>query len=256
MRATVLSLLSLVLLTPAAISQSAPEKALVDLTNQTRAENHLPPLTWDPALARAARQHLAVVLQHPGTLEHQYPGEPDLAARGGQAGAHFSSISENLAGNAQTPAQIHESWMNSPHHRENILDPRLTAIGIAVAQTPNGLLAAVQDFGQSAAAISNDAIEQQVQKLLAQQGIKPNNSAQAKHDARESCASGEITLSDPRPILTMQWECTDLSQLPAELAQHLPPSDPQHPRTAAVGSCPAKQTGQGFTTYRIGVLIY
>jgi hypothetical protein len=54
----------------------------------------------------------------------------------------------------------------------------------------------------------------------------------------------------------MQFECTDLSQLPPEIIQHLPPSDPQHPHSAAVGSCPARQASQGFTTYRLGLLIY
>ena len=251
-----LPLLALLLaLSLIAQAQSPAEKALVDLTNQARAQYGLQPVAWDPALARAARQHLAVVLQHPGTLEHEYPGEPNLVARGGQAGAHFSTIAENLAAGAQSPLQIHQGWMNSPHHRENILDPKLTSVGIAVSQTPTGLTA-VEDFGRANVALSGNGIEQQVQKLLAQQGFKPNNSPQAKQDARESCVTGEITLSDPRPILTMQFECTDLSQLPPEIVQHLPPSDPQHPHSVAVGSCPAKQASQGFTTYRLGLLIY
>jgi hypothetical protein len=241
-----------------AFSQSPDEKALLDAANQSRAENHLPPLTWDPALAKAARQHLVIALQHPGPLEHQYPGEPDLAARGGQAGAHFSTISENLAGDAQSAAQIHQSWMNSQHHRDNLLDPKLTSVGIAVVQAPNGTLSAVQDFGRSSAVLSNDAIEQQVEKLLIQRGIQPNTAQQAKQEARENCATGATPqpsdASAPRPTLTMQWECTDLSQLPPELLQRLPPASAN--KTAAVGACPAKQTAQGFTTYRLGVIIY
>ena len=147
--------------------------------------------------------------------------------------------------------------MNSPAHRHNLLDPKLNAVGIAVAPSPTGLIA-VQDFGITAAVMSNSAIEQQVQKLLAARGIQPNTSAQAKQDARANCeteATPQATANQPAPTLTMQWECTDLSTLPPELLQRLP-ANPQPPKTAAVGACTPKQTAQGFTTYRLAVLIY
>src|SRR6266853_956329 len=83
---------------------SPDEQALLQLANQTRAQHHLPPLRWDGALAIAARNHLRWVIRNPGELRHQYPGEPDLATRGANAGARFSTISENFAANGQTPA--------------------------------------------------------------------------------------------------------------------------------------------------------
>src|SRR5882757_5005783 len=101
MCAILLSFLSLTLLVPVVHGQSATEQALVDLANKSRAEHSLKPLSWDPALAKAARAHLVLVVQHPGIPEHQYPGEPDLIARAGNAGAHFSTVAENIAGNAQ-----------------------------------------------------------------------------------------------------------------------------------------------------------
>ncbi len=254
----ILPLLAILLTLPVA-AQSPAEKTLFDLANQFRAENNLPPLAWDPALAKAAQAHLSVVLQHPGALEHIYPGEPDLVTRGHQAGAHFSSIAENLAGNAQSAAQIHQSWVDSPGHRANLLGSGITAVGIAVAVAPNGTLTAVEDFAHGAAVMSNSAIEQQVQKLLAARGIQPNGSPQAKQDARANCDTGatpQSSAANPPPILTMQWECTDLSTLPPELLQRLPPANPQRPQTAAVGACAPKQPNPGFTTYRLGVLIY
>jgi hypothetical protein len=260
MRATLFTLLlSLAVLSSAALSQSPAEKTLFDLANQFRAENNLPPLAWDPALAKAAQAHLSVVLQHPGSLEHIYPGEPDLVTRGHQAGAHFSSIAENLAGGAQSAAQIHQSWVDSPGHRANLLGSGLTAIGIAVGVAPNGTLTAVEDFSHAAAVLSSAAIEQQVQKLFADRGIQPNTSAQAKQDARANCDTGatpQSSAANPPPILMMQWECTDLSVLPPELLQRLPPANPQKPQTAAVGACAPKQPQTGFTTYRLAVLIY
>src|SRR5437879_13481698 len=91
---------------PSAIAQSNAEQALLQLANQARAQHHLPPLTWDSALAIAARNHLRWVIRNPGELRHQYPGEPDLVTRGANAGARFSPISENIAGHGQTPADL------------------------------------------------------------------------------------------------------------------------------------------------------
>jgi hypothetical protein len=259
MRAALSTAVLLALVFTAAHAQSPAEKTLFDLANQFRAENNLPPLAWDPALAKAAQANLNVVLQHPGTLEHYYPGEPDLVTRANQAGAHFSSIAENLAGNAQSAAQIHQSWLNSPGHRANLLGSGLTAVGIAVGVAPNGTLTAVEDFGHAAAVLSTTAIEQQAQKLLTAHGFQTNTSPQAKQDARANCDTGAIpqaTANQPAPILTMQWECTDLSVLPPELLQRLPPTNPQKPQTVAVGACAPKQPQTGFTTYRLAVLIY
>src|SRR5271154_3130233 len=114
-----LLLLALAILTPFASPQIAPspaEQTLVQLANQARAAHNLPPLQWDSAIARAARAHDQRMVHEPGDLEHQYPGEPDLPTRGALAGAHFTTIAENLArGNDLT--QIHQTWMSTPTHR-------------------------------------------------------------------------------------------------------------------------------------------
>ena len=156
MRTALLTLLTFTLLASMSRSQTPNEQLLVVLANQSRAEHNLPPLTWDPALARAAHAHLAVMARQSGQVEHQYPGEPDLVARAAQAGVHFSSIAENVAGSAPTAAVIHELWMNSPHHRDNILASGLTTIGIAVAATPSGLYA-VEDFARGASSTAGNA---------------------------------------------------------------------------------------------------
>jgi hypothetical protein len=258
MRTTFLTLLTLTLLTTASHAQTAPEKTLLDLANQSRAEHHLPPLTWDPALARAARAHIAVIAQHGGEAEHQYPGEPDLTTRGANAGAHFSTIAENVAGSGQSPAAIHEAWMNSPHHRANLLNPQLTAIGIAVIGTP-GALYAVEDFGRASNPDAASA-EQQVQQLLISELIQPDPSDQHKQEALANCVSGAtptITPGQPPPRLIMQWESGDLTKLPPELLQRIPhPHNPAKPQVAAVASCAPQKLQPGFTTYRIAVLIY
>ena len=79
-----------------ALAQQSPEQQVVELANEDRAQQGLAPLRWDPALAQAAAEHAQLMAQQP-SLSHQYPGEPDLVARSGSAGAHFRSIAENVA---------------------------------------------------------------------------------------------------------------------------------------------------------------
>ena len=245
-------LLTFTILTAPAHAQTPNEQLLLVLANQSRAEHNLPPLTWDPALARAAHAHLVVMARQGGPAEHQYPGEPDLVTRADQAGAHFSSIAENVAGSTPSAAATHQAWMNSPPHRANLLAAQLTAVGIAVVATPTGLYA-VEDFGRIANSTAGSA-EKQVQQLLIARNIQPDSSAQRKQDAHANCNSGATPASPP--TLIMQWESGDLTQLPSQLIQRLPPSNPQQPHTAAVASCPPQSPTPGFTTYRIAVLIY
>ncbi len=245
-------LLAFTLLTPAAHAQTPNEQLLLVLANQSRAEHNLPPLTWDPALARAAHVHLAFMIRQGGPSEHQYPGEPDLLARGSQAGAHFSSIAENVAGSYPNVEAIHEGWMNSPGHRANLLAAQLTTVGIAVAATRTGLYA-VEDFGRPSSSTTSSA-EKQVLQLLSARGIQPDTSEQRKQDAHASCTSEAQPQTSP--TLIIQWEAGDFTQLPQQLTQRLPPSNPQQPHTAAVASCPPQKPNPGFTTYRIAVLIY
>ncbi len=65
--------------------------------------------------------------------------------RGQAAGARFSVISENVA-EAPSALMIQDAWMNSPKHRENLLDPRVDSIGIRVIARGDRLYA-VEDFG-------------------------------------------------------------------------------------------------------------
>jgi hypothetical protein len=86
---------------------------------------------------------------------------------------------------------IHSSWMHSPPHRANLLDPELTAIGIAVVGTAprggagaagagfgggaTGMLFAVEDFSQSVASLSLGEQERQVGAALAARGLQVAN---------------------------------------------------------------------------------
>lgn len=249
----VLSAFSLLLQTsPIHAQQGATvaEQYLFQATNQHRAEHNLPPLTWDHTLAQAAHNHARVIAQNPGPALHQYPGEPDMKTRADQAGAHFSTISENVAGNATTAIEFDQAWMNSPVHRANILDPNLTAIGIAVVQN-HGVLDAVEDFSRSVRVLGPSAVEQQAEQIIRDHGLAIATVPEAQQNARKICADPSSTAGSP--LLIMQWDGADLTQLPATILKNMPAAT-QH--TIAVGACPSTHPQPGFTTYHLAVLMF
>jgi uncharacterized protein YkwD len=226
---------------------SPDEQALLQFANQARAQRNLPPLRWDGALAIAAHNHLRWVVRNPGELLHQYSGEPDLVARGANAGARFATISENIAGHGQDPAALHQIWMTTPTHRANLLDPNLNAVGIAVVED-QGLFFAVEDFGRSVPALTPESVEHQVQKLLQARGFPP---APSNEDARKTCTMPQGQAGTPK--LVIQWDGSDISHLPDTVIQQL---DKTRYTSAAVGACPGRQPNQQFTSYHIAVLLY
>jgi uncharacterized protein YkwD len=251
-RSPLLSLLALAILAIAAPPTQAqaagsPKQALLQFVNHARAAHDLPPLQWDDNLAHAARAHLQWVIRNPNNLLHQYAGEPDLVTRGANAGVHFGTISENIAGHGDTPTSLHEIWMTTATHRANLLDPKLNVVGIAVVEN-QGQLFAVEDFARDVPALTSEAVERQVAKLLQARGFPP---APSNADARKTCAMPRGQEGAPR--LVIRWDGADISELPAAVVSQL---DKAKYSSAAVGACPSEELNQQFTTYHIVVLLY
>lgn len=236
------------------LERNAAERELFELLNHERSAQSLPELQWDDALFKAARQHALLMLKQKA-IEHRFPGEPTVEERLATAGAHFSYIAENVAigTNAQS---IHASWMNSPGHRKNILNPRVTAVGIA-AVGGNGGLFAVQDFSQSSSDLTLEQQEKQVVSLLTGRGLHVTSGSQ---DGRKACYSN---FAGPRSrtgsvmtVMTsysvLRFETADLSVLPPEVDKKTR-SAPY--RNVAVGACGASNS-EDFTQYRIALVLY
>lgn len=122
------------------------EQFLLQSINAERAARGLHAVRLNARLQRAAHEH-ALQIAYANDLSHRLRGEADLFQRGWLAGARFSRITENLAGGISIP-EMHVALMHSPHHRENILDGEVDAVGISVVQF-NGYLWAVEDFSNS-----------------------------------------------------------------------------------------------------------
>lgn len=254
---TALALLSVFTLTHQVMAQdddpavpSAQEKELLDLTNLARADQGLGPLKWDAALAVAAAQHNQLMRGHPD-LSHQYPGEPALVDRAAQAGAHFSAVAENLAV-GPSPGAIERQWLQSVPHRANIYDPRMDVIGISLIRRGGDYLA-TEDFAHAVNTVSPEQAEGQVAALLQKQGLVVSKDPNFIRDARETCEMSTGSAGGTQPRFIMRWESSSLTQLPDQLTKHM--ASGQF-KTAAVGSCTSAHPQQGFTTFRVAVLLY
>ena len=185
-------------------------------------------------------------------LSHQYPGEDPLLQRAAQAGAHFSSIAENIA-MGPSPGAIQREWLQSAPHRANIFDPRMNVIGIAVVRR-GGDLYATEDFAAGVTSMTPAEAEAKVSDLVRKQGLAISADAGVIRDARETCEmnQGSAGGTQPRRFI-IRWETSGLNQLPDALTQKIAG---EGFKSAAVGSCTSTHPQQGFTSYRMAVLLY
>jgi len=61
---------------------------------------------------------------------------------------NYFAIGENLAAGQSTPARAMSDWMASEHHRDNILDPTFTELGVGVRTGGTYHTYWVQEFGR------------------------------------------------------------------------------------------------------------
>lgn len=260
--ARIVTLLFLCSIIASCVQAQAPrgsaEQILFDAANRERAAQRLRPLRWDNSLANGARQHAQRMAQQ-NILSHQLPGEEDFKARAIRAGARFSSLAENIAEGPDAPG-IHIQWMNSPPHRENLLDPRLDSIGIAVAER-NGEMFAVEDFSLAVANLTLEEQELQVAAILIDKNLHVMNDVRGRaiidaramvSEARNACAQTGKFVGTRRNSFLVRYTTADLSHLPDSLTQQLRKGEFHN---AAVGAChPVDKSN--FSNYRLAVLLY
>jgi uncharacterized protein YkwD len=138
--------------------QSHEEQQLVRQLNQSRAEAGLPALRVDDRLTQAAREH-SQKMSNTRTLGHVLPKEKGVAERLGATGLHFSRSGENVGYNTDFDG-IQKAFMKSPPHRENILNPDYTLVGIGLVRGDDGVYWATQDFAHGTPQRTADQAEE------------------------------------------------------------------------------------------------
>jgi uncharacterized protein YkwD len=100
--------------------------------NAERKRAGLRPLAANPRLDQAAQRHAADMLAR-RYFAHQSPEGNTVRERARSAGYDWREIGENLAEGQLTVAEVMDSWMHSPGHRRNLLDPGFRELGVGLA---------------------------------------------------------------------------------------------------------------------------
>lgn len=99
--------------------------------DRARSTAELAPLEIDERLTEAATRHARAVCRA-GVAAHVLPDGTDPSARARKAG-YEGRVTENVA-IARDAAEAHENFMWSPSHRENVLDPAATSVGLGIVK--------------------------------------------------------------------------------------------------------------------------
>ncbi|MEV0378523.1 CAP domain-containing protein [Nonomuraea sp. NPDC050643] len=108
---------------------SAPETAVVRLTNQARAKSGCRALVHDPKLHLAAERHSTDMAVN-NYFAHDSRDGRSFDQRIKATGFAFRLAGENIAKGQPTAAAVVRAWLDSPGHRANIMNCSFTRIGV------------------------------------------------------------------------------------------------------------------------------
>lgn len=150
------------------------EAAIIEMTNAFRKDSTLQPVKPNSALTAAARA-FAEYLAKTGKFAHDADGRGP-ANRVKAQGYRYCQVAENLAvhldsrgfESRQLAREMVEGWKTSPGHRENLLLPDATDIGVAVARVAHKhpKYVSVQLFGRPDALKVTFSIQNQSGKAV------------------------------------------------------------------------------------------
>ncbi|MGB3655957.1 MAG: CAP domain-containing protein [Rivularia sp. (in: cyanobacteria)] len=119
--------------TPQSASTSVSSNPLIDqvvrLTNSYRGEYGLQPLTLNSNLSNSAQTHSQDMALN-DFFSHTGSDNSKVSDRTQLAGYESYFVGENIAAGYITPEEVVRGWINSPGHRENILNPNYLEMGV------------------------------------------------------------------------------------------------------------------------------
>lgn len=115
---------------PAPASAGEAEQRLLALVNRDRKKAGLAELAWDEAVADVSRRH-SQEMRRTQVVAHLSPTTGSAADRVRAAQLKTPLVLENVA-RAYGVAEAHAGLMDSPGHRQNIMSPVATHLGIGV----------------------------------------------------------------------------------------------------------------------------
>jgi uncharacterized protein YkwD len=118
--------------------------------NEARRRNGAGPLRAERHLDLSAQRHAEDMLSR-NYFAHESPSGTTVRERSTAAGYDWRGIGENIAFGQLSVKEVMDTWMNSPGHRRNLLDPKFTDLGVGLAfgkgQDGSYQIYWVQNFG-------------------------------------------------------------------------------------------------------------
>lgn len=130
---------------------------IIEDTNYERAKNNLSPLVENQALSNAAKLKAQNMFTE-NYWAHFAPSGHDPWSFMLSSGYKFSFAGENLARNFSNSEDVVKAWINSPTHKENIMNSKYQDIGVAVVEgnlEGQKTVLVVQMFGKPYEAIAS-----------------------------------------------------------------------------------------------------
>lgn len=121
--------------TPAVLVAQTNEtvaEELLRLVNVERRRVNASPLLLSPQLTVAAQRH-SQDMATSRRMSHTGSDGSTMRSRIDDTQYRWSTIGENVAMGQPNAAAVMAAWMNSPGHRQNILNPAFTELGIGYA---------------------------------------------------------------------------------------------------------------------------
>ena len=107
---------------------------ILELVNNIRAEAGVSPLTLDTTLCQAATVR-AIEMDNTGVFSHTRPDGTDCWSVFKLYGITYRTCGENIAMGQRTPAQVVESWRNSPGHYANMVKAGFGKLGVGMSNS-------------------------------------------------------------------------------------------------------------------------
>jgi hypothetical protein len=179
------------------ISANIDQKLLIELTNKERQKQGLPPVSESSALDKAAALKAQNMFEENYWAHFAPSGKTPWDFIIG-SGYKFTFAGENLAKNFYNSDDVVTAWMNSPTHRDNLLNPKYKDIGIAVVEgNLNGQKTTliVQMFGTNEMIAAKPVVEVQGKEVAVPE--QAFSSTPALVDALGETKLAANTLIDP-----------------------------------------------------------
>lgn len=159
------------------------ERIFIYLLNKERTQHGLLPLAPNGSLLLVARHHSQKMMEE-NKLSHEFPNYMALDERITSAGLSFKNCAENVAqGQDCTMKIIHDSLMNSPNHRSNILSTDYKQIGIGIVKKEECIYV-TQVFASLYTPVESRRMEEELRLGIAQNSrLRPY--APSKHSSHQ-----------------------------------------------------------------------